>query len=194
MEIEVPRIIKKYKKEIKNLKLTETFKIPKVEVSNINKLLKYINIKKATGPDTIPPKLVKPSANTVNSHLCNIINKDIESNSFSDGAKIASAIPIYKEKSRHQVENYRPVSILNAFSKMSESYIHNSLIPFVDNFLSFFISAYRKTYSSNHVLIRLIENWKQSLDKNRSIGAVLMGLSKAFNCILHELLIAKLHA
>ena len=39
----------------KNLKLTETFKIPKAEVSHINKLLKNINIKKATGPDTIPP-------------------------------------------------------------------------------------------------------------------------------------------
>ena len=77
---------------------------------------------------------------------------------------------------------------------MYERYIHNSLIPFVDNFLSVFISAYRQTYSSNHVLIRLIENWKQSLDKNKFVGAVLMDLSKAFDCILHESLIAKMHA
>ena len=77
---------------------------------------------------------------------------------------------------------------------MYERYIHNSLIPFVDNFLSVFISAYRQTYSSNHVLIRLIENWKQSLDKNKFVGAVLMDLSKAFDCIPHELLIAKMHA
>ena len=69
-------------------------------------------------------------------------------NSFSDGAKIVSVRPIYKKKYKHQVEeNYRPVSILNAFSKMYERYIHNSLIPFVDNFLSVFISAYRQTYS-----------------------------------------------
>ena len=69
-------------------------------------------------------------------------------NSFSDGAKIVSVRSIYKKKYRHQVgENYRPVSILNAFSKMYERYIHNSLIPFVDNFLSVFISAYRQTYS-----------------------------------------------
>ena len=51
------------------------------------KLLKNINIKKATGPDTIPPKLVKLSANIVDSHLCNIINKDLESNSFQMGQK-----------------------------------------------------------------------------------------------------------
>ena len=116
--------------------------MPKAEVSGINKLLKNINIKKATGPGTIPPKLVKPSANKVHSHLCNIMNKDLESNSFSEGAKIASVRPIYKKKSRHQVKNYTPISILNAFSKIYESYIHNSLIRFADNFLSVFISAY----------------------------------------------------
>ena len=129
--------------------MTETFKIPKVEVLDINKLLKSINVKKATGPDTIPIKLVKLSAIIVDLHLCNI-SKDLEGNSFSDGAKIASVRPIHKKKSRHQVDNYRPVSILNAFSKISERYIHNSLIPFVDNFLSVLISAYRQTYSSNH--------------------------------------------
>ena len=138
--------------------MTETFKIPKAEVSNINKLPKNINIKKATGPDTIPPKLIKLSANIADLHLCNMINKDLESNSFSDGAKIASVRSIYKKKSRYQVENYKAVSIVNAFSKIYERYIHNYLILIVDNFLSVFISAYCQTYSSNHVLIRLIEN------------------------------------
>ena len=106
-----------------------------------------------------------------------MINRDLESNSFSDGAKIASS---------HQVENHRPVSILNAFSKIYERYIHNSLIPLVDNFLSVFISPYRQIYSSNHILIRLIENLKQSLSKVKFVGAVLMDLSKAFDCIPHE--------
>ena len=77
---------------------------------------------------------------------------------------------------------------------MYERYIHNSLTPFVDNFLSVFISAYRKTYSSSHVLIRLIENWKQSLDSKKFVGAVLMDLSKAFDYIPRELLIAEMHA
>ena len=196
----VLKIIKKYEKhqsilEIrKNLKLTETFVISEAKVSDINKLLKNMNIKKTTGPDTIPTKLVKISVNIVDSHLCNIINKDLESSYFSDGAKKASVRPIYKKKSRHQVENYKPVSILNAFYKIYEKYIYNSVISFVDNFLSVFISAYRRTYSSNHVLIKLIENWKQSLDKNRLVGAVLMDFSKAFDCIPHELLIAKMHA
>ena len=76
---------------------------------------------------------------------------------------------------------------------MYERYNHNSLIPFVDNFLSVFKSAYCHTYSSNPGLIRLIENWKQAFDKNKIAGAVLMDLSKSFDCTLHELLIAKMH-
>ena len=66
-------------------------------------------------------------------------------------------------------------------------------MPFVYNSLSDFIAAYRQTYSSNHILIRLIESWKQSLNKNKLVEAVLMDLSKAFDCVLHELLIAKMH-
>ena len=64
--------------------------------------------------------------------------------------------------------------------------MQNSLVPFSDNFLSVFISAYRQNYSSNHLLIRVTENWKQSSDKNKFVGPVLMDLSKAFDCIPHE--------
>ena len=60
----------------------------------------------------------------------------------------------------------------------------------VTNFLSDFISAYRKKYSTNHVLLILIENWKGALDSNLFTGAVFMCLSKAFGCIPHDLLIA----
>ena len=196
----VNAIIKKNENHPSILKINEnftpksTFQLPRAEVSDINKLLKGINIKKTTGPDTIPPKLGKLSADVIDSHLCNIINLDIDKNDFSDGGKIASVRPMFKKKPRQELENYRPVSILNTFSKIYERYIHNSLTPFVDNFLSVFISAYRKTYSSNHVLIRLIENWKQSLDRKKFVGGLLMDLSKAFDCIPHELLIAKMHA
>ena len=51
-----------------------------------------------------------------------------------------------------------------------------------------------KTYSSIHVLIRLIENWKKHLDNKKIVGTVLIDLSKGSDCIPHDLLIAKLHA
>ena len=122
-------------------------------------------------------------------HLANIINNNISLNKYSKHAKTATVRPIFKKDNRTKIKNYRPVSLLNIFSK-----IYERLTNYVDTFLSKFISAYRKSYSSNHVLIRLIENWKKSLDQKKFVGAVLMDLSKAFDSIPHDLLIAKMHA
>ena len=147
-----------------------------------------MNSRKSTGPDKIPPKIVKMSANVIDSHLTNIINSDLKRNAFSDSAKVASIRRIFKEKGeRTEIKNYRPISMLNCFSNVYERFIH-------ENFLSDFISAYRKGYSTNHILLILTENWKAALDSNLFTGAVLMDLSKAFDCISHDLLISKLHA
>ena len=56
------------------------------------------------------------------------------------------------------------------------------------------MAVYRANYSTNHVLIRLIENWKKALDKKFLVGIVSIDLLRAFNCIPDDLLIAKLHA
>ena len=127
--------------------------------------------------------------------MTNIINSDLKRNAFSDSATVASIRPVFKGKGeRTEIKNYRPVSILNCFSKVYERFIHENLMSSMTNFLSDFISACRKGYSTNHVLLKLIENWKAALDSNLFTGAVLMDLSKAFDCIPHDLLIAKLHA
>ena len=85
-------------------------------------------------------------------------------------------------------------SALNAFSKIYESFLHDNLFNFTEKILSKFVSAYGKSYSSNHALLKLIEEWKKFLDDKNIIGAVLMDFSKEFDCISYDLLVAKLHA
>ena len=75
-----------------------------------------INLRKATGLDQIPPKIVRLSANIVDSHLMNIINNGVSNNSFSNESKVATVRPIYKKRSSDKIKNYRPVSILSCFS------------------------------------------------------------------------------
>ena len=79
-------------------------------------------------------------------------------------------------------------------SKTYERFIHNNLCSYAETILSSFISAYKKSYSSNHVLLRPIKNWIKSIDHKNFVGTALMDLSKAFDCIPHNLLVAKLHA
>ena len=54
--------------------------------------------------------------------------------------------------------------------------------------------GYRKGYSAQHALLALIEKWRESLDKKGFAGGIIMDLSKAFDTINHDLLIAKLSA
>ena len=99
--------------------MKKEIKIEEAKVEQVNKVLRNINSRKATGPDKIPPKIIKMSANNIDSHLTNIINNDLKRNVFSDSAKVASIPPIFKGKGqRTEIKNYRPVSILNCFSKV----------------------------------------------------------------------------
>ena len=107
------------------------------------------------------------SANIIDFHLLNIIASDISDNQYSEHSKTATVRPIFKKDDRTKVKNYSPVSPLNIFSKIYERFLHENLTNYVNCFLSKFISAYRKSYSSSHVLIRLIESWKKSLDEKK---------------------------
>ena len=133
------------------------------------------------------------SADIIDCHIANITNNDISNTTFFENAKTATVRPIFKKGDRTEIKNYKPVSLLNIFTKIYERFIHEN-VTIVDTVLSKFISAYRKPYSSNHVLVRLIESSKKSLDQKKFVGAVLMDLSKAFDSIPHDLLIEKIRS
>ena len=172
-----------------------SFDFQQIKAPQVKKLLKEIDIKKAVGVDTIPPKLIKIGVDIITEPLTQAINCCLRQGILPEIAKVASVVPLDKGKpDKYDVLNYRPVSILNAFSKLYEKVIKNQLASYLDKYFSSFISAYRKSYSTQQVLIRLLEEWREKLDKNFIVGAVLMDLSKAFDCIPHDMIIAKLAA
>ena len=173
---------------------TETFNLPLAKISDVQKILGNINIKKSAGPGMILPSLVKMCSKVIDGPLTELINQTITEGIFPDAAKIAHVSPVYKKKDRTDKANYRPVSVIGPFPKVLEWYFQDALQDHINKCLSNLISAYRKNYSSNHVLIRLIEKWKRQMDNKLFVGAVLMDLSKAFDCVPHDLLIAKLNA
>ena len=68
------------------------------------------------------------------------------------------------------------------------------MVAYITLFLSSLLCGFRKCYSAQHALSRLLEKFKVSFNEGGKAGAVLMDLSKVFDCIRHNLLIAKLYA
>ena len=182
---------------IKEKCMNLSFELPHASEETINEIIISLNTKKSTGIDDIPPKLVKISADIIKKPLSQIINSAIKEGSFPNLMKLGKLTPIYKHPkhgSRLDKTCYRPVSVLTTFSKVFERFVLNSMLEHVNVLLSDQISAYRKGYSCQNVLLKLTEDWRKYLDNNEIVGAVLMDLSKAFDCLPHELLIAKLEA
>ena len=67
----------------------------------------------------------------------------------------------------------------------------NALVSAFSEYLSPFISVYREGYTTQHVLVKLIEKRIKNLDDDYIVEGVLVDLSKALDCIPHDLLIAK---
>ena len=88
------------------------------------------------------------------------MNNSITSSTFPDWAKVATVVPIDKKTDDISMSNFRPVSLLNCFSKIYENYINNYIVNSMSNYISPYVSAYRKGYNSQHVLIRLLEEWR----------------------------------
>ena len=71
-------------------------------------LLNLADSNKATGPDGIPPRLLKETAHQIAPSLCSLFNQSLSSGSLPDEWKLANIIPIYKKGKKTHVENYRP--------------------------------------------------------------------------------------
>ena len=129
-------------------------------------------------------KFLKLSVNIIAGPLANILNKCILQGTFPRLMKIAVVSPVYKKNDPFNKDNYRPISVLTVLSKVFKEVIELQLSPFLNMNFSDFLSAYRKHFSSQHALIRLIENWKTSLEAKKHTAAVLTDLSKAFDSLI----------
>ena len=124
--------------------------------------------------------------------LQQLFNQALTTGEFPSNLKNTYVTPVFKKNNVLYKETYRLVSVLPIISKLLEKLMQNQTNLQIKSFLSPYLCGYRKGFNSQHALISLMERWRKSPDKNGYGGAI--DLSKAFNTVNHELLIAKLHA
>ena len=177
-----------------NLTVQSDLQFKPVDEEFVNKQIGRLNVKKATGHDGISSKILNLARPVIVKPITNLINLTIEYSKFPDNAKKAMVTPLHKKNSNLDEENYRPVSILPVISKIYERAINEQVCIFFSQHFNTYLSAFRPVYECQSTLLRIIEDWKQALDENKYVAAILMDLSKAFDCLPHDLLFLKLKA
>ncbi len=170
------------------------FEFQPVTPADMEKIIKKLDKKKATGCDGIPPKLIKIAHEKVAPILSQLVNTSMKEGVFPNSLKKAEIRPVYKKKDNMQKENYRPVSVLTCLSKLLEKVLALQLQIHFDGIFSESLAAFRAKYSCQDSLLSLLEHWRSALRGKEHVGAILMDLSKAFDCMPHDLLLEKFKA
>ena len=174
--------------------MTTPFLFNEVSLADIEEELSNLNTKKSSTLKNIPAKILKISRNSRSETLKALFNKTVLTGNFPNELKLSGVTPVLKKENPLKSKNYKPVSVLPVVSKIFQKIMHKQMSLYIDNFLSPCLCGYRKRFSTQQALLSLIEKWKNILDKRGYGGAVLMDLSRAFDTLNHNLLIAKLHA
>ena len=146
--------------------------------------------------DSISMNLIKDSINKIIFPITGIINLSITSGIVPNQLKIARVIPLFKsgEQDTCIFTNYRPVSVLPAFSKILERVMYNRLLRFLNAFkiLSDNQYGFRKHHSTAYALACLYDKISSAIENKEYTVGIFIDLSKAFDTVDHHILISKL--
>ena len=146
------------------------------------------------GHDGFDMKLIKNVKLDILSPITHVCNLSLTEGIFPSELKIAKVIPIYKKGSKDQFSNYRPVSVLSAFSKIFERLIYNRFINFFEknDTLNNSQFGFRKNRSTSMAITNLTDAFHKSIEKHEYLLGLFIDLSRAFDTISHEILFDKL--
>ena len=162
--------------------------------SEIRNIATQMKTSHSCGLDEIDPILVSASIPCIAQVLSDLVNYSLSSGIFPEQLKSAKVIPIHKSDNKHLISNYRPISILNYFSKFFEKIMHTRLYKYLSKFslISDDQFGFRKGHSTSMALIHLHTKIAESIDQNKFSIGIFLDLAKAFDTVNHAVLLRKL--
>lgn len=126
--------------------------------------------------------------------LALLFNKSFTSGVFPDSLKIGKVVPVYKKGNKHDIRNYRPISILPVLSKVFEKIVYNRLISFINkyNILSESQYGFRAQRSTELAITSVLNKIMNAIENKQISIGIFLDLSKAFDTVNHNILITKL--
>lgn len=173
-------------------KMSMNFK--KLKEHNLSKIMTKLNKNSSAGPDNIRPKDVKENYGHLKLVLIHLINRIIKTGIIPKKMKVTHLRPIYKNSTKNNTENYRPIGSVSIIMKILEHHINNEMKKYVTKFniISDTQFGFMPKKSTTQLLELMTNDINKALDENRYIVAVSLDLSKAFDIVDYPTLIYKL--
>ncbi len=170
--------------------------LDKVE-TNPNEILKYLknlDVSKACGPDNITNRMLKLSADSLCVPLSQLINKIFDCKKYPANWKIGIIVPLHKKDKKDNPNNYRPVTLLSTISKICEKVIFDRMFDHIDshNLLYEQQSGFIKGHSTHDQLLAIVHYLHENIESGKSVKAVFLDITAAFDSVPHNLLLHKL--
>ena len=157
-------------------------------------LLKQMSPNKATGLDGISCRFLNEAASVISVSLATIVNKTIDDGYFPEKWKLAKVFPLFKSGERTDKQNYRPISVLSAVSKICERVIYDQLYSYLNKhgLLTKYQSGFRSLHSTVTAMLDVTNKWYLNIDKGLTNMVVFLDLTKAFDTVSHKILLRKM--
>lgn len=179
------------------IKCNNKIKFDQIDIKELPTIIQ--NIKQTATPDiydmnSMTLKELILSNKHIIELLYDIINYCIEKGIFPNCLKPGRVIPIYKKGDSNELDNYRPICILPTMSKIFESVIKKRILDYFERNNLFTASqfGFRPGRSTEMAIRKVIYYILESLDKSQKCASIFCDLSKAFDCLRHDILILKL--
>lgn len=139
-------------------------------------------------------RVVKSTADIIIPFLTSLINNIFHTGNWPEAFKKSKVIPVFKKGEEGEPGNYRPIAIVPIFSKVVEVLLYKQLMQFFNDFkvLNPAQFGFRPGCSTVGAVAEVVRDIVEGLDRGEQTMLILCDLTKAFDCVSHEILCEKL--
>ncbi|CAH2084684.1 unnamed protein product [Euphydryas editha] len=163
-----------------------------ISETDIMTALRALDVSKGSGLDNLPPILLRSCATALCRPLHHLFNLSLREGIFPTIWKSARITPVFKGGDKSNIENYRPISILSALSKLFEKLVYNAIYPLMHNVIIPEQHGFVNRRSTNTNLLVYTTYLFKSMDENKQTDCVYTDFRKAFDRVDHKILLEKL--